>query len=110
MRKNEFRYNTNPDVINPMGEGHIAYVSVKNKKHSKINIITHSKSFYGQPTYLLKKNPNISKPSKRQSYVSIPVWEKNSYLVEKPKGIWHLSNVDRKSIRKFNKKYARKNK
>ena len=110
LRKNEFRYNKNPEVKNPRGEGHVAYVSVRHKKRSKINIITHSKTFYGEPTESLSKNPNVSKSSKRGSRFSVPVWEHNSYLTEKPKGEWRLSNQDKKKIHKFNKKYAKKSK
>lgn len=110
LRKNEFRYNTNPEVANPRGEGHVAYVSVRHKKRSKINIVTHAKSFYGTPTYPLLNNPNHSKSSNRQSYVSIPVWEKNTFLKDKAKGVWRLSNQDRKTVRKINKKFANKKK
>ena len=108
LRKNEFRYNTNPDVKNPRGEGHMAYVTVRRKKHSKINIVTHAKNFYGEPTYPLHRNPNVSKPSKRTSYVSVPVWERNSYLKDKPDGVWRMSNQDRKMVHKINKKHAKK--
>lgn len=105
LRKNEFRYNTNPDVKNPRGEGHIAYVTVRHKKHSKINIITHSGKFYGEPTTTLEENPNRSVPSKRVSRFSVPRWEHNSFLKDKPQGIWKMSKKDRKTIHKFNKKY-----
>ena len=110
LRKNEFRYNTNPEVKNPWGEGHVAYVTVRHKNKSKINIITHSKQFYGKPTEELNQNPNPSKPSKRKSRFSVPVWELNSYLKDKPNGVWRMSNSDRKKIHKFNKKYENRNK
>ena len=110
LRKNEFRYNKNPEVKNPRGEGHIAYVTVRNKKHSKVNLITHAKTFYGEPTQPLKRNPNVSKPSKKPSYFSVPRWESNSRIKEQPKGVWRMSNEDRKAIHKFNKKYAKKHK
>ena len=109
MRKNEFRYNKNPVVKNPRGEGHIGYITVRHKKRSKVNIITHAKTFFGEPTNPLHKNPEVSKPSKKQSYFSVPRWEQNSHLKDSPKGVWHMSNKDRKSIRKFNKQYAKKN-
>lgn len=96
--------------MNPRGEGHIAYVTVRHKKRSKINIITHSKEFYGQPTEKLRHNPNPSKSSKRESRFSVPVWELNSYLKDKPKGVWRMSNADRKKRHKFNKHYEKSNK
>ena len=109
LRKNEFRYNKNPEVINPRGEGHVAYVTVRHKKKSKINIITHAQNFFGEPTEKLIGNPNPSKPSRRASRFSIPVWEHNSNLVDKPKGVWRMSEQNRKKIHKFNKKYEKKN-
>ena len=109
LRKNEFRYNKNPEVKNPRGEGHVAYVSVRHKKRSKINIITHAKTFYGEPTQPLRKNPNVSKPANRTSNFSVPRWEQNTYLLEQPKGIWRVDKQDRKNIHKFNKRYAKKN-
>lgn len=109
LRKNEFKYNTNPDVKNRRGEGHIAYVTVRHKRNSKINTITHSKTFYGEPTHPLSKNPNLSDHSARQSRVSVPVWEKNSYLKDAPRGTWKMSRQDRKLIRKINKRYSKKN-
>ena len=108
LRKNEFRYNKNPEVRNPRGEGHVAYVTVRHKKRSKINIITHANSFYGEPTQPLRKNPERSRPSKRPSNFSVPVWESNSYLKEQPKGVWRMDNQDRKNIHKFNKRYEKK--
>ena len=110
LRKNEFRYNKNPEVRNPRGEGHVAYVTVRHKKKSKINIITHALNFFGEPTEKLNCNPELSKSSKRPSRFSVPVWEHNSNLVDKPKGVWRMSKEDRKKIHKFNKKYARKQK
>ena len=109
LRKNEFRYNKNPEVKNPRGEGHIGYVTVRHKKRSKVNIITHSSTFYGEPTQLLRKNPELSRLSKKPSRFSVPVWEKNTHLQEAPRGVWRMSNEDRKQIHKFNKKYAKKN-
>ena len=115
LRKNEFRYNKNPEVMNPRGEGHVAYVTVRNKRHSKINIITHSNTFFGKPTEELLRNPEKNKKrnswrSSEKSRFSVPVWEKNSNLKEKPKGIWRMSNEDRKRIHKFNKKYEKQRK
>ena len=110
LRKNEFRYNTNPAVKNPRGQGHMAYVSVRQGHKAKINIITHARTFYGEPTMKLRENPNRSKPSKRPSRFSVPRWEKNSFLKDPPKGFWKMSKKDRKAIRKANKKYAKRKK
>ena len=80
------------------------------RKKSRTNIITHSTSFYGEPTVELKKNPDLSKPSGRKSGFSVPRWENNSYLTEKPKGFRRMSNADRKNIHKFNRKHKGKKK
>ena len=108
LRKNEFRYNTNPELKNPRGEGHIEYVTVKHKKAYKVNTITHAENFLGEPTQELKENPNRSKPSIRKSHFSVPHWEKESNLKNKAIGLWKMSKADKKTIRKFNKKYAKK--
>ena len=110
LTKNEFRYNKNPEVKNPRGEGHVAYVTVRHKKNSKINIITHAQSFYGEPTVPLKTNPERSRATSRQSRISVPRWEKNSFLTDKPFGTWRMSNEDRKMIHKLNRKYEKKSK
>ena len=107
LRKSEFRYNKNPNVINARGEGHTAYITVRHKNRSKINIITHSTTFFGKPTKRLRYNPNPSKPSKKPSYFSIPVWESNIYLKDKPKGFWKMRKCDKKLIRNENRKYYR---
>jgi len=105
LRKNEFRYNTNPKVQRNDGEYHVAFVSAQKGHKKKINIITHSKKFYGEPTIPLSNNPNKSKFDKRQSRASVPVWEKDSYLKDKAKGVWVMSKKDKYKIKKFNKKH-----
>ena len=93
---------------NPKGEGHIAYITVKHGKKSKINLITHGKSFYGEPTEILTINPNRESKDLRPSRFSVPRWESNSYLKNRPKdGYWKMSKSDRKKIKKFNKHYKK---
>lgn len=108
LSKNEFRYNTNPNVRNPRGEGHMAYVSAKRGHESKINIITHAKTFYGEPTSEMKKNPDRANPSKTKSRFSVPRWEKDHYLVRPEKGYWRIDKRDKTAIKKFNKKYQKR--
>lgn len=105
LRKNEFRYNTNPNVRRPDGKYHTAYVTAKHGHKSKINIITHSKSFYGKPTKEMYQNPDRAKYSDRKSRFSVPRWENDKYLKDFPKGFWKIHNEDKKAIRKYNKKY-----
>ena len=108
LKKNEFKYNKNPAVKNPKGEGHTAYVSARRGNKFKINIITHAKNFFGEPTVPLHKNPHRDKPSKKPSNFSVPRWEQEQYLKEKPKGFWKLDKKDKIAIKKFNKKYNKK--
>lgn len=108
LRKNEFRYDISPKVRRPDGKGHNVYVSVKQGHRAKINVITHSKSFFDEPTIPMRKNPNRSNPDKRQSYFSAPRWESDEYLKQKSSGIWRLHKADRNRIKKVNKKYEKK--
>lgn len=110
LQKNEFKYNTNPNVRRHDDEGHIAYISAKHGHKSKINTITHALTFYGEPTKEMYQNPNRSKFDARKSRLSIPVWENDKYLKEKPKGYWKLDKKDKVTIKKFNKKNAKKHK
>ena len=108
LKKNEFKYNKNPAVKNPRGQGHNAYVSARYGNRYKINIITHAKEFFGELTTPLHKNPERSRSSKKTSRFSVPRWEHERYLKEKSKGYWKLDKKDKVAIKKFNKKYKRK--
>ena len=108
LGKNEFRYDTSPKVRRPDGKGHNVYVSVKQGHRAKINVITHSRSFFDEPTEDLSYNPNPSKPDARKSYFSAPRWENDEYLKQKSSGIWRLHKKDRIKIKKFNKRYEKK--
>ena len=108
LRKNEFRYDTNPRVRNKKNKGHVAYVSVTHGNRSKVNIITHSGSFFGESTKELSKNPQIDKKDKRKARVSVPRWEENRHIQGKPFGTWHLTKKDRSMIRKINRNYKKK--
>ena len=105
LAKNEFRYNMHPDVVRKDGKGHISYVSAKQGHKAKVNVITHSKVFYGEPTYPLKQNPDRESTYKTQSYYSKPVWQSDSYLSKPNSGYWKLSKADRIAIKKTNKKF-----
>lgn len=108
MRKNEFRYNVSPKVKRADGKGHISYVTAKKGHSYKYNVITHSDTFFNEPTYKMDKNPQLDSKDKRPSRYSAPRWEKDKYLQEKPKGIWKISKKDKTAIKKFNKNYDKK--
>ena len=106
LSKSDFHYDLSPNVRRKDGKGHVVYRSAVHKGKSKINVITHSRSFYGEPTEPLGKNPEIGSKDKRRSNYSVPRWEKTKYLVS-PKGTWRLTPSDKKAIKKFNKKYKK---
>ena len=110
LKKNEFRYDTNPAVRRPDGRGHVVYVSAKQGHNAKINVITHAKTFFDEPTIKLQRNPNRMSTYKSPSRFSIPVWEKDKYLITPEKGYWRLDKRDRIAIKKANKKYAKRRK
>ena len=110
LKKNEFKYNTSPNVRRADGRGHMAYVSAKQGHKAKVNIITHSKIFYEEPTIKMHKNPDRESTYKKPSYFSVPRWENEKYLKRPEGGYWKLDKKDRIAIKKANKKYAKKKK
>ena len=104
LSKNEFRYDTNPKVLRPDGKGHNVYISVRHGHRVKANIITHSKTFFGKPTFELEDNPNKSKYDYRKSRFSVPFWENDIYVTELSRGVWRASKENKKRMRKVNKK------
>ncbi|MBQ8738158.1 MAG: hypothetical protein IJZ04_01540 [Clostridia bacterium] len=107
LRKNEFRVCTHPDVISPRGDTHVVYVSAKHGHKAKVNVITHSLTFFNEPTIKMRKNPNIVSKDPRPSRFSVPRWYSDKTIEKKPeKGVWRLHKVDKIAIKKFNKKYA----
>ncbi len=107
MRKNEFRYDTSPDVKRKDGRGHVVYLTARKGKKYKTNVITHSKTFYGEPTEKLTQNPNLKSNDKRISRFSVPVWKNESSLIPANKGDWKMSRMDRRKIKRCNQKYEK---
>ena len=106
LRKNDIRICTHPDTVSPNGDNHNVYITAKRGHKSKVNVITHSPTFFGEPTEKFNKNPNISSKDKRPSRFSVPRWYSDKTVKEKPlKGTWRISKSDRTKIKKFNKKY-----
>ena len=108
LRKNEFRYDTSPNVRRADGKGHMAYVSAKQGHRAKINIITHASSFHNEPTMKMVINPDRTSTYNKPSRFSVPRWENDTYLKEPNRGYWKISKQDRIAIKKFNKKYDKK--
>lgn len=110
LRKSEFRVSTHPDVISPRGDTHVVYVSARRGHKAKVNVITHSETFFGKPTEKMYLNPNrTDKKDSRPSRYSVPVWHSDTTIEEKPKkGYWLIHKRDKVAIKKFNKKYGQK--
>ena len=106
LRKRTFKYNTHPSVLKRNGKGHVSYVTAKRKKKSKVNIITHSQTFFNAPTKQLLDKPEKSGKNKKTSRFSQPRWISDTYLKE-PKGTWVMSHRDDRRIRNANKKFTR---
>ena len=111
LRKNEFRIHTNPKYKNKEKKNHVAYVSLKHGDMYRVNAITHSKQFKNRRTMPLTSNPHKDGISSSQkSRLSIPFWEHERYLKNKPKDVWRFDKKERRAINKFNKKYFKKQK
>ena len=107
LSKSDFYYDTSPKVRRRDGKGHVVYRTAVHNKKSKINVITHSDTFFGEPTHSLSRNPEIGSSYKKTSRFSVPRWENTHYL-KHVKGFWRLSPSDKKKIKKFNSKYKYK--
>lgn len=107
LRKNEFRYSASPSVRREDGKGHVVYVTVVHDDMAKVNVVTHSRRFFGEKTYRFQRNPQINARDKRQSRYSVPRWI-SKHSLWKPRGVWHIDNRDRKAIHKLNRTYKRR--
>ena len=106
LRKSEFRYNTGPKVVRPDGKGHPTYISARYKNKYRFNVITHSDTFFDEPTHHLTVEPNRNrkKKLKKTSRFSSPRWDNINYFGDKLEN-WKLGKKDKAKIKKFNKKY-----
>lgn len=111
LRKNEFRDYTNPKHLSKSGKPHKAYISLRYKDNYRFNVITHSNSFFGKKTEELNDNPNRNKnkpKDNRKTKISIPWWDNKKYFSEEKIKGWRFSKIDKKKIRKFNKKHLKR--
>ena len=95
-RKNEFRYGKRNS---PMGR-HPVYISAESTDKYKVNVITHSDTFFGQPTKEL-----IDNPDKRKNRISIPVVIDKSELQNHRLNNWKMSKQNTKIRKKLDKRY-----
>lgn len=106
LKKNHFRYNTHPSVLKRDGKGHVSWSSAKKGHKEKVNVITHSDTFFGVQTKELLVNPEKSGHNTKKSRASIPKWINDKYL-ENPKGTWRMSHRDSRRLRRANKIYEK---
>lgn len=107
LRKNEFRYYTNPNYKSKNGKPHPAYISARHGRKFKFNVITHTKTFFGKENMDLNKNPNRLSNDKRTSRISVPQWDNdNNFSKTKlSKYEWRFDKSDKIALKKWNKKH-----
>lgn len=106
LTKNEFRLYNNPNHLSKEKRSHPAYINLRRGQFVRFNVITHSKSFFDEPTMELFANPNRRSKDPRPSRISAPRWGHigifSSFRL--PKQFWRISNDDLARVRKWNKK------
>ncbi len=106
LRKNEFRFDLNPEHLNKKGEPHPAYISAKYKHMLKANSITHARyTTDGKQTFDISENPNKLSKDKRQTRISPPFWQNEKKFSKDKSSNFRFSNKTRKQIKKYNKKF-----
>ena len=108
-RVSYFRKYNKKGTLSKSGQGHPAYISAVIGDRSRINVITHSKKFFGEPTTKLRDNPDLNSSRSNVSRFSVPVFEKNSNL-SKIAGKWAFSKRDQERVDRFNEMYKSKKK
>ena len=107
LRKDEFRFYKNKKFLSKSGEPHPAYIFARYGRKYKFNVITHSRSFFGESNMDLQKNPYRLSTDRRTSRISVPRWDYDSNFSEERlhKKDWKFSRNDKIAIIKWNKKY-----
>ena len=109
LRKNEFRFFTNKNYLSKKGDPHPAYISARQGHKFRFNVVTHTKTFFNEPTTPLSSNPNKLSKDPRVSRVSVPRWanaNKENFSEERlSKHQWRFSKKDLSAVKKLNKKY-----
>lgn len=108
LRKDEVRMYNNPRHLSKSGKPHPARISAKHNNAYKFSVITHSETFFDEPTIELAENPNKNKLARkdpRPSRVSVPIWENKHNFSKTKEENWHFSKQDKAKIKKNNKKY-----
>lgn len=103
-RVSYFRKFIKEGSLSKNGQGHPAYVSAVRGDRSRINVLTHSMTFFEKPTMKLHDNPEVGSSYKEISRFSVPSFEKNSDLV-KIEGKWSFSKRDQQKVDLFNLRY-----
>ena len=108
LRKNEFRFDNNPEHFGESGEPHPAYITARYGHKYKANGITHSrKTTQGEDTYWIPENPNKKKgkTDKRKVRITQPYWQKDILFSDEILDNYSFSKKTRAIIKKYNKKF-----
>lgn len=108
LRKDEVRLYQNKNHLSQKGKAHPARIIAQHKNAYKFNVVTHSETFFNEPTIELSENPNKNKGQsidERKSRASVPRWENKRSFGKKKQENWRFSKADKKAIKKNNKKY-----
>lgn len=105
LRKNEFRFDTNPSHLNKKGQPHPAYITAKQKHMMRANSITHARTANGIPTIDINENPDKLSHDKRQTRISPPYWQNEKHFSKNTLPNFRFSNETQKQIKKINKKH-----
>ena len=105
LRKNEFRFDTNPKHFGASDKPHPAYISARYGHKYKANSITHSRVVDGFNNLDIMENPNKKSRDKRFTRVSPPYWQKDNLFSDETIPNFRFSKKSRKRISKFNKKF-----
>lgn len=105
LSKNEIREDLNPNHKNKHGKNHNAYITVKYGHKYKANTITYAEYVKGEKTLDLEKGLPNNKKHKR---ISPPFWQNEKQFGKKLKG--KIPKKEKSKIKRFNRKYEKKQK
>lgn len=105
LRKNEFRFDFNPEHLSSKGKPHPAFVSARFGHRYKANTITHSRRVDDNTFNENIDNPEINSKDKRQTRISPPFWQSDKLFSNYTLDGFRLTKESKKKIKKYNKKF-----
>ena len=106
LRKNEFRYDINPEHFGRSNRAHPTWITAKYKHMYKANSITHArKTTDGLDTKYIGENPDKLSKDKRPTRVSPPFWQNIKQFSDEKLTNFKFSRESQRKISKFNRKF-----